>query len=153
MAQTIREVLGLQIRQNLGVHRTYRIWKAMKGRCKVHHVASGRYAKRGIYVCERWNNFLNFLSDMGHPPSNTHSIDRRNNNGIYEMNNCRWATKQEQSDNKCNVSLYVVDSEKLTLKGIADKFKINYHTLRWRLNKGMSLIEATSYKLHTRRML
>lgn len=61
------------------------------------------YGGRGIRVCDRWrgtDGFLNFVNDIGEKPSLTHSIDRIDDNGIYEPGNVRWATKTEQSVNR-----------------------------------------------------
>lgn len=82
----------------------YRAWINMKTRCyNVNSPDYSNYGGRGIYVCDRWlNSFKNFLSDMGKRPTSKHSLDRFPNNatGVYEPSNCRWATAQEQSDNK-----------------------------------------------------
>lgn len=79
----------------------YRIWSGMIQRC-TNPNAPGyeNYGGRGIKVCKRWIEFANFLADMGGKPSPQHSLDRKNNDGDYELNNCRWATRLEQARNK-----------------------------------------------------
>lgn len=59
------------------------------------------YGGRGIYVCDRWlESIENFFEDMGHPTSDFHTLERRNNDDGYYKENCYWATKKEQQQNK-----------------------------------------------------
>lgn len=106
--QRWKAIIGNQFRLRHGEGRNsrqspeYRSWALMIWRCENPRADSfSYYGERGIKVCERWRkDYLAFLSDMGRKPSRRHSIDRKDNDGNYEPNNCRWATPTEQRHNR-----------------------------------------------------
>ena len=88
------------ITHGLSKSRIYRLWKGMIARCKYKNSPNfPNYGGRGIKVCKRWENFENFLCDMGRPPEG-YQLDRINNDGDYEPSNCRWVTVKDNSRNR-----------------------------------------------------
>ena len=81
--------------------RTYKSWEAMKNRCRNSNTPQWKdYGGRGITVCTEWqNSFETFYTDMGPRPPNT-SIDRINNDLGYFKENCRWADRKTQVNNR-----------------------------------------------------
>jgi hypothetical protein len=91
------------------------------------------YKKRGITVCERWRKFENFLVDMGERPSPKHTLDRKENNGNYEPGNVRWATKQEQANNRITNVRFMYKGNAYTLAELARVTGVSKELLRSRL--------------------
>ena len=86
----------------LKYHPLYGTWKGMKDRCyNNRNISFPSYGGRGIKICDRWlNSPENFINDMGIKPTNDHSVERIDNDGIYEPSNCKWGTSLEQSINQ-----------------------------------------------------
>ena|SRR5208283_3388198 len=90
----------------------YRTYNSMIQRCQNPRTPYFKnYGGRGIRVCDRWkNSFEAFLVDMGPRPLGrngqvaAYSIERVNNDGNYEPDNCKWATKKEQRANQRSYS-------------------------------------------------
>jgi hypothetical protein len=80
----------------------YRAWISIKQRCYNTKTPQYKdYGGRGIKVCQRWlDSYDNFINDVGYKPSDELSIDRIDNDGNYEPNNCRWATRLQQVRNR-----------------------------------------------------
>lgn len=112
--------------------KAYSIWQAMKKRCSnMNNADYHRYGGRGIKVCERWaTSFSNFLADMGECPDGL-TLDRIDNDGNYCPENCRWASRKEQSDNKPGVVWVEYQGKRMTAADFARSLGKPTHTV-WR---------------------
>jgi hypothetical protein len=130
----------------------YSSWSAMKNRCdNKTHVAYARYGGRGITYDTRWREFKNFLEDMGHKPSANMELDRIDNNKNYCKENCRWATKKEQTRNRGGARatrLYTYEGKTMCIKDWADYVGITPQSMQKRLNNGWPLEKAFSPTRH-----
>jgi len=121
----------------------YAIWSGMKGRClNANDKAYQNYGGRGITVCETWMRFENFYNDMGNRPSLNHSLDRIDNNKGYCKENCRWAVRLEQENNKRTNTFYELNGERLTLANWARKINIESSTIKKRIDAGWGIERA-----------
>lgn len=115
----------------------YRTWQDMKLRCTAKHRKDWKnYGGRGITICERWvESFDNFFADMGKRPSPKHQLDRRDNDGPYSPENCRWATKSEQMRNKRDTHMVTWNGRTQCLQAWANELGIDRDTLHIRLKR------------------
>ena len=80
--------------------RAYSIWENMKQRCQNPNSTGYHYwGGAGIGVCDRWQKFENFYADMGEPPDGL-TLDRKDNDKGYSLENCKWSTRLEQVHNR-----------------------------------------------------
>ena len=119
--------------------RAYNTWCSMRQRClNEDNPQFHNYGGRGITICDRWfgdSGFSNFLSDMGEPPPGM-SIDRINNDGGYSPENCRWATKREQTINR-RITVYLErGGRRQTIEDWAAELGLESQTLYFRHWRG-----------------
>jgi hypothetical protein len=116
---------------------TYSSWRSMIKRCHdPNHDQYPRYGGSGINVCKRWLDFSQFFNDMGERPSKMHSIDRTDNARGYEPDNCRWATKSEQSRNTKSVVWVTIDGVTRCVAEWAEIYCIPHSRLLKRIHAG-----------------
>lgn len=128
--------------------RIYKIYCGMKNRCmNPNNYSYEHYGARNIKVCDEWlgengfNNFYNWAIENGY--SDNLTIDRKDVNGDYNSENCRWATRKEQQFNKRNSRIFEYKGVKKNASEWAEEFGISYDTLISRVVKlGWSVEKA-----------
>ncbi len=118
---------------------TYKSWMHMIRRCTdSNNNRYQHYGERGIAVCDKWrHSFDVFLADMGERPTAKHSIDRHPDpNGNYEPGNCRWATSEEQQNNKRNNRCLTFNGRTLTITQWARELGVSPKPLYDRVRRG-----------------
>lgn len=126
------------------------VWQQMKDRCSNPNAPSFHdYGERGIRVCTRWfNSFTDFLSDMGRRTTPRHSIERKDNNGNYSCGkceecaanhwptNCKWATWDEQANNRRSSHLITAFGKTMTRTRWAKETGISVTAIYGRMKSG-----------------
>jgi hypothetical protein len=143
--RSAENVRSLSLTHGMTHTRVYRAWIQMKERCYTTKETKklANYVDRGIKVCDRWlESFENFYADMGDPPSDNHSLDRRDNDSDYSPENCRWATRKEQMNNR-RVNHFITHGDrKQTLTQWSTETGIPSATIAGRLRRGWSVQQA-----------
>lgn len=121
---------------------TYRCWEGMLKRCRnPNYPAYADYGGRGITVCKQWFSFEGFLMDMGECPEGL-SIERRDNEKGYSPDNCHWATRIEQANNRRSSRLVTYRGTTQTVTMWAREVGLNPGTLFYRLDQGWPVERA-----------
>lgn len=143
-------------KHNLSYNAAYFCWHGMISRCYNEQDPSfERYGGRGITVCDRWHFGKTgryalecFIEDMGERPSPEHTLDRIDNKGNYEPKNVRWATKEQQANNRSCVNLIAYDGKEMSIAQWAKFLNINSHLIRDRMRRGWDFSSAINIPIN-----
>ena len=136
---------GDRIKGRSKYYRLWCIWHDIKQRCLNSNNRDYKYyGGRGITIYEDWKEyakFKNWALQSGY--SDDLTIDRIDENGNYEPQNCRWATRTEQNRNKRSVAKLSYNGDVLTIAEWALKTGIPAKTIYHRIHKaGWNVEEA-----------
>jgi len=140
---------------------THHSYNGMIQRCyNETHESYSKYGERGIEVCDRWRfgedgktGFECFLADMDVRPAVEFTLERKEGDKNYEKDNCKWASLQEQNNNKSDTRFVTIDEERMSFCTALDKFdrRPHYHVILRRLNKGWAAKDAFTYPIKTKK--
>lgn len=117
----------------------YWAWKAMKQRCQNPKCAAYyNYGQRGIAVCSEWQEFEPFLEwALANGYQQGLDLDRKDNDGDYTPDNCRWITRRENTNNRRITAYITVGNETLPESFWADRIGVKHGTIsNWRIKHG-----------------
>lgn len=128
--------------------REHRTWLAMRNRCLSPDARHKKWYK-GVTICAEWNNFVNFLRDMGKQPKEM-TLDRVDNTKGYSKENCRWATWKQQQNNRRSNHLITYKGVTKNLTTWAETIGISFRVLESRILRGWETGRAFTQKLKKR---
>ena len=134
--------------QGLSQHPLYYKWKGMKERCyDVHSNSYKRYGGRGIEICEEWlcsfKAFYDWSINNGWEEGL--QIDRIDNNGNYEPNNCRYVTAKENCNNRSTTRKIEINGITHSITEWCEIFNIEPHSLYEKSNEQIKEILYNLY--------
>ena len=115
----------------------------LRGVCNNPNHSGYRYfGARGIQM--HWNKYREFeawvLQNLGRPKGHKKWLSRIDFQGDFEPGNLRWATAKEKGNNGHRLNLFVdTPSGRMTSTEASRKYKINIHTLRYRVKHNWPL--------------
>ena len=122
----------------LSKHPLYAIWRSMKDRCHLlsHHAYSG-YGSRGVAVCAEWRaDFMSFYNDMIGTYEAGLTLERRDNSGGYDKDNCIWVDWKTQARNRRGNRLIDTPVGEMLLCEAAEMSGLSNMMLKYRVDAG-----------------
>lgn len=131
--------------------KTLQSYRHAKSRCiNVDDPKYSNYGARGIKMCNEWlADFSAFLRDMGECPHGM-TLDRIDNDGNYEPGNCRWATPNEQAQNRSDQWWITHNGQRKKAREWAKELNLSLSTLRVRRRSGWSVAEILAPRKRAR---
>ena len=133
--------------------RLYRIWSGMKNRCYNAHSKNAykKYGNRGITVCDEWRNSYTAFRDWAYQNGyrDDLTIDRIDNNGAYEPQNCRWVSTKKQNNNRRNNHYITFNGETKTMAEWTEIAGFGRSVIEHRLSRGWSVESALQTPMQT----
>lgn len=133
--------------------RLFKIWSSMKERCyRAAHPHYKDYGGRGIAVCEEWKSDLLVFKNraMVNGYADNLTIDRKDVNGDYSPDNCRWVTMKEQQNNKRSNHRVSLNGVSHTITEWAEITAIKKTTIKERLRCGWAEEKALTMPVRKR---
>lgn len=136
----------------------YQVWVSMRKRCNnPTDPAYHNYGGRGIGYATEWDDYITFHKwayEKGYQENVGLTLERIDVNKGYTPDNCCWADRKRQSNNKRNNLCFTIDGVTHTLAEWCEIYNVPYARVDARINSlGWSfedaLFKPPKYKKHT----
>jgi len=142
----------IEVIRSLYDTRFYQIWVNMKTRCYNPKGSNyERYGARGIKVCTDWQTFGGFFDDMYESYLETGeklTLDRIDNDGGYEKDNCRWSDRIEQANNRRSNRMITYNNKTQSVMQWSRDTGLNRRTITQRLDNGWGVKRSLTEEVH-----
>jgi hypothetical protein len=101
-----------------------------------------RYGLRGIKVCKEWHDPKCFIEQMKNTYEPHLTLERVNNDQGYSYENCVWADRKAQANNRSTNRLIELDDEVRTLSQWCTQYGLTQRTVLRRINRLWSAEKA-----------
>ena len=131
----------LVTKHGLRKHTLYSTWHNIKARCNnINDSSYKNYGGRGIGICNEWGKdfFVFYKWAINNEWEHGLEIDRINNNGNYEPNNCRITTKKVNCNNRRSNVFFTLNGVTKTLAQWSDEIGVLQSTISWRVRNGIT---------------
>ena len=132
--------------------RFYSIYRNMRLRCCMKNRDNHKYYyDKGVTICDKWLKLFKYFKDDMYESYLKHvkeygekntTIDRIDTNKGYYKENCRWATLQEQNDNRSNTIYVYYGNSKYALPELCRIVNKDYYLVYKRLKRGWNIFQA-----------
>lgn len=114
------------------VHQAYASYHAARARCtQLGHIAAANYSGRGIkFLLPPFDEFWVAMRETWKPGL---TLDRKDNDGHYQIGNVRWATRREQAKNTRRQRVYTSEGKEVTIEDLAKVAGVPVKTMRQRI--------------------
>jgi hypothetical protein len=126
-----------RLKHGMSKHPAYQCWQRIRNRCENPESADfPDYGGRGIHVCDEWDSFDRFWTDMGPTWAKGLTLDRKDNDSNYSQGNCHWVSQLRQVRNRRNTRFVHSPWGYISAPDAAEKCGVPYKTFIQRVAAG-----------------
>lgn len=115
-------------------HQAYSSYHAAKARCtQPGHTSATNYSGRGIkFLLPPFEEFWEAMKSTWKPGL---TLDRKDNDGHYQLGNVRWASRKQQAQNTRRQRVYIFEGKEVSIADLAEMANVTANAMRVRVSR------------------